>query len=202
MRNTIILLLLSSHLFISCENYFEDKYVSQKEIYAYLEQASKTKPSQNHPSPFREIDFDKVIAYDFEGNYEPYPAVYNNSSQNFVPVVLRQKVLTQKQLDQMLNFLTKPETYGKGTAACFDPRMAIVFFKGDKVICQINICLDCNYLTSTIEIPASSEKMIQIDEDFEYPAKGFSTSGIASIIELAKELNMEYASYFKGEPIE
>ena len=195
MRNTIfILLLILSLFFLACENEVEDKYLSQKEIYAYLEQAPFTSPSQNHPIPFGEIDFDKVIAYDFEGNFEPYPAIYQKTSQNFVPVVLRQNFLSQKQVDHTISFLSDPASYGESTAACFDPHMAIVFFKGEEVVFQINICLDCNYLIATEEIPATHAKKIKVDEDLEYPARGFSKLGVARIIHLAKELKLDYGS--------
>jgi len=195
MRNTIFIQpLILSLLFLACENEIEDKYLSEKEIYAYLEQAPKTSPSQNHPTPFGEIGFDKVIAYDFEGNYEPYPAVYRKTSQSFVPVVLRQNFLSQKEVDHAISFLSDSATYGETTAACFDPHMALVFFKGKAVKFQINICLGCNYLTSTEEIPATIAKTIQVDEGIEYPARGFSKLGVEHIKNLAKDLNLNYGS--------
>lgn len=159
----------------------------------YLLTANIIQPNPGNGRPFSTLKYDKLIAYDFEGCEEPYPAVINEKG-DYVPVILSQKSLSQPQADFILSALSETSSYGKGTAACFEPKLALVFYKTDKFVAQINICLDCNYLISSIRIPAETYHKVNEGTKEEFPLPGFSKKGREAIIQLAKELNFRYGA--------
>lgn len=167
------------------------KALQEKTLLDYIVTAKTIKPNIQNGIPFNKLDYDKIIAYDFEGCEEPYPAVIDAKGR-FVPVITAQAALTQPQADKILSTLTKKSTYGAGTAACFAPHFALVFFRNNHNINQINICLDCNYLTSGIDIPAETHKKINKGTEDEYVLNGFTASGKNAIVSLCKELNFYY----------
>lgn len=169
----------------------KSKTLKEKVLIDYISSAKLVKPNPKIGQPFDKLDYDKVIAYDFAGSEEPYPAVIDRQGK-FVPVVLGQQYLSQEQADKILSTLTSKSTYGEGTAACFQPHFALVFYKDNKMISQINICLDCNYLISDIEIPAETHIKVNTGTKDEYSLTGFTDKGKKGIRDLCKELNFTY----------
>ncbi len=167
------------------------KMLKESALIDFIAQAKTVRPNPKNGIPFGKMDYDKVIAYNFAGSEEPYPNVINGRGK-FVPVVLKQQYLTQEQADKILATLANNSTYGGATAACFQPHFALVFYKNNKKINQISICLDCNYLTTEIEIPAVIHKKMNLGKIDEYPMMGFSKSGKKAIINLCKQLNFYY----------
>jgi len=100
--------------------------------------------------------------------------------------------LNQKQVNFLTNFLTDNETYGGSPAACFEPHLGIVFFQDNKIQCSVSVCLDCNYLESSVDIPAENYHKIEAGTKYEYSAIGFSERGKQSTIELCKQLGFDY----------
>jgi hypothetical protein len=169
------------------------KTLKEKVLTAYIISAKKINPNTKHGRPFDNLDYDKLIAYDFEGSEEPYSAVIDSKGK-FVPVILQQQYLSQEQADKILATLTNTSTYGALTAACFNPHLALVFYKENKPINQINICLDCNYLISDIVIPAETYKKVHSGTKDEYALIGFTDSGRKGIIDLCKEIKFTYGN--------
>jgi hypothetical protein len=169
------------------------KIIKEKVLLEYIDSAKTVRPNPKNGVPFDKLDYDKIIAYDFAGSEEPYPSVIDEIGK-FVPVVLEQQFLTQKQADKIQSTLTSKSTYGEATAACFQPHLALVFYKDNKMINQINICLDCNYLISDITIPAETHKKVNAGTKDEYAITGFTKSGKKAIIDLCKQLNFTYGA--------
>lgn len=167
------------------------KILKEKVLIDFVATAKIIKTNSKNGVPFDKLDYDKVIAYDFAGSEEPYPSVIDEKGK-FVPVILGQQFLAQDQANKILSTLTSKSTYGEETAACFQPRFAIVFYKGNKKVNQINICLDCNYLISEIPIPAETHKKVNAGTKEEYALTGFTNSGKKAIIDLCKELDFYY----------
>ena len=168
------------------------KIIKEKALFEYIDFAKNVRPNPKNGVPFDKLNYDKVIAYDFAGSEEPYPSVIDEKGK-FVPVVLGQQFLTQKQADKILSTLTSKSTYGEATAACFQPHFALVFYKDKKMINQINVCLDCNYLISDIAIPAETHKKVNEGTKDEYAITGFTKSGKKAIIDLCKQLHFTYS---------
>jgi hypothetical protein len=169
----------------------DSKYLQVGEIQNLIHSAKKVYRYKLAKAPFDTLRYDKVIAYEFDGMEERNTTIYSNY-KGFSAVVLRHKALNQKQVNQLTAFLSNEKTYGSNTAACFVPKLGIVFFKDDKVTFVIDVCLDCNYLKSTTEIPASVVKKRSLGDNIEIAENGFSIQGQTAIINLCKELGLEY----------
>lgn len=129
----------------------------------------------NNTNPFLSLNYDKVTAYDYETKYG------NNiidDSGKISQGIVKQIDLSKQQIENVTKLLTDKSTYGGEVAKCFIPRLGIVFYKENKAVAHISICLECNSLHSSIPIPA--------EED------GFSKKGREKINSLCKEFNFIY----------
>ena len=72
--------------------------------------------------------------------------------------------------------------------------MGIVFYENEQRKFVVDICLDCNYLIATIEIPATQFKKVFYDDGGSYGLRGFSEIGKEKIVELGKQLNLDYGN--------
>jgi hypothetical protein len=142
-------------------------------------------------NPFENLDYDKVVAFDYEGGkFEKEYNIINNGK--LASSVHNMKELTLEQSKDFIAFIGDSSTYGAGMASCFYPHLGIVFYKESLVVAHLSICLECNYLRSSIEIPATKVKVNKIGEDFEYPAEGFSKSGRRCLNALCGELSFSH----------
>jgi len=146
----------------------------------------------NACNPFNKIDYDRVIAYDYGREGEDSYLQIVDKKGNLDATVIQQKDLTQQQVDDITNYLGKKETYGETPAWCFKPHMGIVFYNGQKIIAHISICLECNLLKSSIEIPATSFAKMNEGAKNEYPLEGFSKEGRTKLNALCKELQFSH----------
>jgi hypothetical protein len=126
-------------------------------------------------NPFLNLKFDKVIFYDFEEIGEKGSLIVDN---NCKPV---QKILKQVNLDPStiikLNIkLGDKQSYGNVTAFCFDPHCGFVYFFKGKPVGQITICLSCNKLHSSIDIPAQQQGKQGRGKDSYFILDGLSKS--------------------------
>lgn len=107
-------------------------------------------------NPFINLKFDKVVFYDFQDIGEKGSLIVDNDGK---PI---QTIIKKVQLDtttiRRLNVkLDDKNSYGKATAFCFDPHCGFVYFSKGKPVGQITICLACNRLYSSIDIPAQKQ---------------------------------------------
>ena len=139
-------------------------------------------------NPFDTISFDKVIAYDYDGVGEISIVVQNNLIPSYK--IKKQTVLTSIQYKKLNSVLGDNKTYGGTTAACFEPHLGIVYYKKNKIVGHISICLACNYHDSKPEIPAqNSHKTDLCDKCYAY---GYSKIGRKQISEFVKEINFSH----------
>ena len=121
---------------------------------------------------FSAIEYDKVIAYDNNG--EGAIEIIDKHGQ-LAKEIKKQIELSNSQITRITNALCDKSSYGGDIAACFDPHFGIVYYKANLPVAFVSICLDCNYLVSSINIPHSDV--------------GFSDEGIQKIVDFEKELN-------------
>src|SRR5215213_9341081 len=72
------------------------KYLKEKDLLDYIPSALKIKPNPVNGAPFDSLDYDRIIAYDFEGGGKTYNNIINGEGK-FVPVIIAQKALNQQQ---------------------------------------------------------------------------------------------------------
>ena len=170
----------------------QKKYIARKELLEYVKNIKPNEFTQDYLNPFDSIRFNKVIAYDFDGKEERNISVVDK--YGFSKVIKKQKNLNKEQVTFLINFLTDTLTYGQSTAACFEPGLGIVFFNNESVVYTIDICLDCNFLHSTTIIPATQYTQMDSEDGTSYALDGFSQKGKNNIIELCKQLGLEYGN--------
>ena len=140
-------------------------------------------------NPFLSLKFDKVIIYDYEPNGED-PLLINDKGQISKGV----KIKTQVQLDNAtINNLNKKlgdkNSYGNNHADCFEPHLGIVYYWHDKIVGHVIICLDCNVLNSSIDIPAQKQGKQGQGKNVYYTLDGLSKSFRQFLNELLKKYN-------------
>ena len=182
------------------------QYLKPAQLRSYVAQASPIAVNTSLQAPFDSLIFDRVVAYDFNEQRRPNRTALELDNQRYAADISQQRALNSDQVEQLLNLLTIPHSYGGITAACFDPRMAIVFYQGTAAKLVIDICLDCNFLRSSIEIPASVANTRPLDDGTSYPLRGFSSAARKEVITLAAALDLfygqlgpEYYDYSIGE---
>jgi hypothetical protein len=122
---------------------------------------------------FSKIKYDKVVAYRYEGDGG---VEIIDDQGRLAKEIKKQVVLEKSQVTALTNTLSNSSTYGGDVAACFDPHLGIVFYSGDEPAAFVSICLDCNYLESSVDIPASTS--------------GFSDQGFREIVALQKAFDL------------
>ena len=163
----------------------DKNYIAIADLHSYVKSAPIIKRPKNLGKPFNTLNFNKVIAYDYEGSEEPYPSIIEKD--DFNPVVLKQQALTERQVSYLVKTLATTSSYGDKSAQCFIPHLSFVFFNDDKIVYTIDICLDCNGIAADTDIPA--KEAIQLAYPF-----GFSKAGKKQICELCTELGFFYGS--------
>ncbi len=187
------------------ETNHEQQETSKKEIPLQQQDTNQTKEilaeKEMHSlknatvhNPFLDLDFDEVIAFDYETHVDseqPY-IVSNDGKLN--PTVTQQKVLKRKQVSTLKTFLGSIETYGHAKAFCFEPHLGIVFYKNKKVVEHVSICISCNHLASSIEIPATYFKTytFELDSTTKYPLEGFSPKAKKIISDFCSSLDFSH----------
>lgn len=139
-------------------------------------------------NPFRKIKYDRVVAYEFQG--EGGRTIDYCLKRDSIRIH-KSKVLTVQQVSQFEKIITATSSYGKSTASCFDPHLAVVYYLKKEIVATVDVCLDCNHLSSSANIPATSSKKVQITEDVAYPAHGFSKEARKSLYKFCKTLGFE-----------
>src|SRR4051812_32761210 len=100
---------------------------------------------------FSKFDYDKVVAYNYDGSNDI--EIIDKDNGQLASRIKKQIVLNKSQVTKITNELCDKSSYGGDIAACFDPHLGIVFYKLNRPVAYISVCLDCNYLVSFIKIP-------------------------------------------------
>ncbi|MES2486511.1 MAG: hypothetical protein V4581_11280 [Bacteroidota bacterium] len=131
------------------------------------------------PPPFNTLDFDRAVAYDYGKGYDELLIIDENGKPD--KSVIKQKELTAKEAEGFLTVLGTPSTYGNSVYNCFIPRMGLVLYKGDAVVFHTSICFACNYLHSSMAIPAMVRPHTDAITGKEVFGEGFSDEGKAAL---------------------
>ena len=120
-------------------NWLTDKKVSLK-IDTYL-------------SYSKGFECDSVIGVNyigFEGEHFYFPI---NEKGEYINTISQTKKLNNNQVSRLNLIIGSKKTYeNPNITGCYEPRLAFIYFKNSKVICQTQICLGCYQLHSTANI--------------------------------------------------
>ena len=140
--------------------------------------------SQNN-NPFSKLKFDKVVMYDFEGGKESDLYIVDDQGR-LAKSISKQVQLDNAETNRLNSKLGSKQSYGGGTASCFDPHLGFVYYLNEKVVVHVTICLDCNRLRSSIDIPAQKQGKVGKGKDAYYISDGLSDSFRQYLNELLK----------------
>ncbi|KQK25577.1 hypothetical protein AR438_08195 [Chryseobacterium aquaticum] len=148
--------------------------------------------SFSQEKPFSTISFDKVVLYDFSGGKgEGIISIIDNKG-NLAKTVKKKILLDQETVKVLNKKLESRESYGSATASCFDPHLGIVYYFKNKPIAHLSICMDCNRLRSSRNIPAQNQGKTGKGEDAYYLLDGMSKPFRRYINELLKKYNFSH----------
>jgi hypothetical protein len=137
----------------------------------YLDGRYSAKQAKAH-NVFASVVYDKVVAYNYDG--EDGSEIITGNGQ-LAKKIKQQIELNQSQIVKITNVLCDKVTYGGAMAKCFTPHFGLVFYQANQPTAFVSICLHCNSLISSREIPNA--------------VGGFSDEGVKQIVDFEKELN-------------
>src|SRR6218665_557410 len=165
------------------------KGLSAKTLEDYIRNAPVIKLKKKYKAPFDKFEFNKVIAYDYDGDEETFSSAIGKNG-SFIPIIEKQGALTEKQIDYLIDkILTANSTYGGATAACFQPHLSFIFYNENRRVFITDICLGCNFLHSSQLIPATQSHKAKFEDGTDFFQVGFSKNGKKRIRNLATELD-------------
>jgi hypothetical protein len=124
--------------------------------------------------------YDSVVAYDYRGEDRQDGGGRIWEKGGLHPSVRQRQVLTQPQIEDLVQRLGESTTYGGRHAMCFTPHLGVVFYAPKKPVHHVSICLECNLLESSIPIPA---------ERAQSATNGFSKNGRMFLKQFCKSLH-------------
>ncbi|MDB5281053.1 MAG: hypothetical protein JWO06_128 [Bacteroidota bacterium] len=144
-------------------------------------------PKPFAPDSFKVLSsqqFDSVVAYEIKPKLEIETIIANKrvSKYDYTKAVK----LTVEQSKAIMKTIEDKSTYGESGAACFNPRMAIVFYRGPDAVTDVLICFECNQLYSKTNIPATWSHT-HMAGDYKIPDYGFSKKGRAALVKFCVE---------------
>lgn len=161
-----------------------------KQLYLLLILISLKGLSQSNP--FKTLDYDKVVAYEFKGDGEQK---IKNCLKNDQSKISKSIILSKAQINRIESAITSKSSFGNRTMSCFDPHFALVYYKNDMIKATVDICLQCNSLQSSIEIPATKLTFTQLTDEYSVPNEGFSKQTRKDIYDFCEHLG--FTKYLK-----
>jgi hypothetical protein len=141
------------------------------------------------------VIYDKIIAYEFEGSGDN--DIVSGSKLIEKSKIYQEKEITLEKVKEFESILQNKNTYGGSTASCFDPHFGIVYYKNNKIVNYISVCLACNSLYASFDIPAQKlHKSTLCDECYH---EGLNKKARKQISEFIK--NLGFGHWELGESI-
>lgn len=96
---------------------------------------------------------DSAIIFHYNGAFGEHTFMVLNDKGQWINTIQERKKLTSDQVRLVHSVFGNPSTFKHPLIiGCFEPRIAIVYFKGGKVIAQSDICLGCCRIKSTARL--------------------------------------------------
>ena len=155
MKTKALILLL---IFLSCNKFKKTENIQEFKLPSKIQNDSiywikspknivEINKSLSHQKGFK---CDSVIGVDyfgFEGEHFFFPI---NENGEFISSIKKKLKLSEEQFLKLNSILGSKETYkNPRIVSCYEPRLAFIYYKENKVIGQTQICLSCAQLRST-----------------------------------------------------
>lgn len=136
-------------------------------------------------NPYATLVYDSLVIYDygFEGQGESN-IKQTGKYYSFITKPTKSVTLTKAEAKEFSFRINADSSYGQGVASCFDPHFAAFYYKGGKVIANVEICVDCNILDASHGIKAMEHTPQKADD--------------GSIYYINTGMSKEFRKYLKG----
>jgi hypothetical protein len=124
-------------------------------------------------NPFLSLKYDRVVICDFENDGE-HGSPLTDSKGKLSPMVTKSAQLSSPAIGSLVLKLGDKRSYGQPRAACFEPHFGIIFFKSAVAVAEIQICLTCNELAPSFDIPAQDQGKTGHGKEVYYTKDGMS----------------------------
>jgi len=160
-------------------------------LYIALFLAIKANSIAQTVNPFSSLHYDKVLICDFENDGEhDYPLV--DEKGKLTNVVKKSIILDKQSISDLVSKLGDRKSYGQHHAECNEPHFGILFFNHNKETAEIQICLGCNVLVSTLTIPAQQQGKVGTGKNIYYTRDGMSKQFRHSINEFIRKYGFSH----------
>tara|TARA_R110002050_G_scaffold286351_2_gene436737 strand:+ start:871 stop:1431 length:561 start_codon:yes stop_codon:yes gene_type:complete len=154
---------------------------------------------------FDSIQYEFIVAYvkkNTEGEYNKRGILSNGIID--VKNVDYSILLGSEEERRLIKILTDTMTYGENEPSCFLPEVGFVFYDSDSnIIAVIDISINCNHLSSSINIPAECYYDYSVGKDAEgemmISMGGFSKEGKLVLEKLVESIKK--SKYVSPSPI-
>ena len=150
-------LLIPALLFLDFGSGLNESVPLQRELLYYRKDKPAKLVINNNLSHAKGFQCDSVVGIDyigFEGEHTYMPI---GKSGYYISSIKKTKKLSANQIIRLNKILGNSKTYeNPSLVACYEPRLAFIFFRKDEVIAQTQICLSCAQLRSTAKIAGNS----------------------------------------------
>ena len=137
------------------------------------------------------LKYDNVKIYDFDCGIEGNQMIVDNTG-HLSKAVKKQAYLNKKTIEELNHRLIKKSSYGSAVASCFQPHLGIVYFLKHNIVAFIDICLECNRLESSFEIPAQLQGKQGKGKEIYYTGEGMSKPFRLFLNETIKKYNFSH----------
>lgn len=128
-------------------------------------------------NPYSTLAYDSLVIYDYgiEMAADESNIKIEGKHFTFKNKPVKSVVLSAAEAKEFTTKIGEDSTYSQNSADCFNPHFAAFYYKKGKVIANVEICIACNRLYPSIEIPAKYARPEKIPggEVF-YPRSGLS----------------------------
>jgi hypothetical protein len=152
--------------------------------------------AQNNNNPFAAMEYDSIVIYDFNPQGESVEQSSIIAKKNkLVTTIKNRKTLTHTESSELTDILGLASSYGETTAACYEPHLGIVYYKKGKVLAHLTICMDCNRLVSSMDIPNQKQgRQESANGKVYYNLNGMSKSLRVHLNKLLNEYKFSHTS--------
>jgi hypothetical protein len=113
--------------------------------------------AQGINNPYKKLAYDSVVIYDFDWR-SPKVEIFSiiDENEKLASTVKKSAKVDDRTAKKLSELLGDKNSYGEQSAICFEPHLGIVYYKDSKPIAHVTICLSCNKLSSSRNIPAQN----------------------------------------------
>jgi hypothetical protein len=138
------------------------------------------------------VDSVVMIQYEWSPKSRITKVVDKEGKLTVVPT--RKAIITPGEQKMLIAALNTKRSFGGGRAGCYEPRHGLIFYRNGSVSGHLTICMTCNYLVSSQDIPAQQQNAFEDEENGHvyYLGMGMSKKMLARLDRLFEEYGFSY----------